>query len=56
MKDVKFVIDVYNNGIVSDWILIFLLMLSKMYWVGELARTEQWSIGEPEQNNYFCPA
>ena len=27
-----------------------------MYWVGELARSEQRSVGEPELNNYFCPA
>ena len=33
--------------------LIFLLKLSKIYWVSELAWAEQRSVGEPEPNNYY---
>ena len=48
MKEVKFAINVYDNGMTADWSWIFLLKLSKMYWVSELARSEQWSVWEPE--------
>ena len=56
MKGVKFVINVYDSGKTANWLLIFLLKLSKMYWVDKLAQAEQWSVRKPEANNYFCPA
>ena len=56
MKEVKFAISVYDKWNDSaKWLLIFLLKLSKMYWVGKLAQVEQRSVGELEPDYYFHP-